>query len=122
MDLFMTYLKCFCVGGAICVVGQILLDCTKLTNGKIMVLFLVIGAFLGAVGLYGPLVDFAGAGATIPISGFGYSLAKGAMEEVTAMGIMGAFSGGLKATASGITAAILFGYLAALISNPKSKT
>lgn len=122
MDIFIQYLKCFLVGGLICVVGQILLDCTKLTNGKIMVLFLVAGAVLQAIGVYGPIVDFAGAGATVPISGFGYALAKGAMESVTSDGILGAFSGGLSATASGITAAIVFGYLAALIANPKSKT
>lgn len=122
MDIFIQYLKCFLVGGLICVVGQILLDCTKLTNGKIMVLFLVAGAVLQAIGVYGPIVEFAGAGATVPISGFGYALAKGAMERVTSDGILGAFSGGLSATASGITAAIVFGYLAALIANPKSKT
>lgn len=122
MDIFMQYLKCFIVGGLICVIGQILLDRTKLTNGKIMVLFLVAGAVLQAIGVYGPLVEFAGAGATVPISGFGYALAKGAMEGVTSDGILGAFSGGLTATASGITVAIVFGYLAALIANPKSKT
>lgn len=122
MDIFMQYLKCFIVGGLICVIGQILLDRTKLTNGKIMVVFLVAGAVLQAIGVYGPLVEFAGAGATVPISGFGYALAKGAMEGVISDGILGAFSGGLTATASGITVAIVFGYLAALIANPKSKT
>lgn len=122
MDLFMEYVKCFIVGGVICIVGQILLDCTKLTNGKIMVLFLVVGAILQAIGVYGPLVDFAGAGATVPISGFGYALAKGAMESVKSEGILGALNGGLTATASGITVAIVFGYLAALIASPKSKS
>lgn len=122
MDLFMQYVKCFVVGGGICVIGQILLDRTKLTNGKIMVLFLLAGALLEAIGLYQPIVDFAGAGATVPISGFGYSLAKGAIEEVTSMGIMGAFTGGIRATAAGITVAIVVGYLAALIANPKSKS
>ncbi len=122
MQIFMEYLKCFVVGGLICVIGQVLLDRTKLTNGKIMVLFLVAGAVLQAIGVYGPLVEFAGAGATVPISGFGYSLAKGAMEEVKNTGLLGAFSGGLAATASGITAAIVFGYLAALVANPKSKS
>lgn len=122
MEMFLEYLKCFVVGGLICVLGQILLDRTKLTNGKIMVLFLVVGAFLGAIGIYEPIVDFAGAGATVPISGFGYALAKGAIEEVEAMGILGAFAGGLRATASGITVAIVFGYLAALVANPKSKS
>lgn len=122
MDILMQYLKCFIVGGLICVIGQVLLDRTKLTNGKIMVLFLISGAILQAIGVYGPLVDFAGAGATVPISGFGYALAKGAMEAVASDGILGAFSGGLTATASGITIAIVFGYLAALIANPKSKS
>ena len=122
MDIFMEYLKCFIVGGLICLIGQVLLDRTQLTNGKIMVLFLVAGAILQAIGVYGPIVDFAGAGATVPISGFGYALAKGAIEEVKSSGIIGAFSGGLAATASGITAAIVFGYLAALLANPKSKS
>lgn len=122
MDIFMEYLKCFVVGGLICLIGQILLDRTQLTNGKIMVLFLVAGAVLQAIGVYGPIVEFAGAGATVPISGFGYALAKGAIEEVKSSGIMGAFSGGLAATASGITAAIVFGYMAALLANPKSKS
>lgn len=122
MELLMQYIKCFVVGGLICVVGQILLDRTKLTNGKIMVLFLVVGTFLGAIGVYEPIVQFAGAGATIPISGFGYALAQGAIEEVTASGFLGAFSGGIQSTASGITVAIVFGYLAALIANPKSKS
>ncbi|MBP3887976.1 MAG: stage V sporulation protein AE [Cellulosilyticum sp.] len=118
----MQYLKCFVVGGGICVIGQILLDRTKLTNGKIMVLFLLSGAVLQAIGVYQPIVDFAGAGATVPISGFGYSLAKGAIEEVKSEGLIGAFTGGIRNTASGITVAIVFGYLAALLGNPKSKT
>ncbi|MBU3804547.1 MAG: stage V sporulation protein AE [Candidatus Cellulosilyticum pullistercoris] len=118
----MQYVKCFTVGGLICVIGQILLDRTKLTNGKVMVLFLVSGAVLQAIGVYGPIVEFAGAGATVPISGFGYTLAKGAMEAVTSDGLLGALSGGLTATASGITVAVVFGYLAALVANPKSKS
>ncbi len=118
----MEYIKCFVVGGLICVIGQVLLDRTKLTNGKIMVIFLIAGAILQAIGMYQPIVDFAGAGATVPISGFGYGLAKGAIEEVEKTGIMGALSGGITATASGITAAIVFGYLAALMANPKSKS
>lgn len=122
MEIFMEYVKCFVVGGLICVVGQLILDRTKLTTGQIMVLFLLAGAFLTAIGVYGPIVEFAGAGATVPISGFGYSLAKGAMEEVTGSGLMGAFAGGIRNTAAGITAAIVFGYLAALCSNPKSKS
>lgn len=122
MEIFIEYLKCFVVGGSICMLGQILLDRTKLTNGKIMVAFLLIGAALQAIGVYGPLVEFAGAGATVPISGFGYALAKGAMDAVRSDGILGALSGGLSATSSGITIAIVLAYLAALVSNPKSKT
>ncbi len=122
MEMLMEYIKAFVVGGLICVIGQVLLDRVKLTNGVIMVTFLVAGAILTALGLYQPLVEFAGAGATVPISGFGYALAKGAMDEVAASGIMGAFTGGLKATAAGITAAIVFGYLAAIVSSPKSKS
>lgn len=122
MEMWMEYVKCFIVGGVICIIGQILLDRTKLTNGKIMVLFLVTGAVLQAIGVYQPIVDFAGAGATVPISGFGYALAKGAMEEVKSEGFLGAFAGGLRSTASGITVAIVAGYLAALVANPKSKT
>ena len=122
MEIFMEYVKCFVVGGLICVIGQIILDRTKLTTGQIMVLFLLAGAFLTASGVYKPIVEFAGAGATVPISGFGYSLAKGAMDVVGGNGLMGAFSGGIRNTAAGITAAIVFGYLAALSSNPKSKS
>lgn len=122
MDILMQYIKVFVVGGLICVVGQILLDRTKLTTGRIMVLFVVSGAVLTALGVYQPLVDFAGSGATVPIIGFGYALAKGAIEETRSSGFMGAFVGGLKATAAGITAAIVFGYLAALLSKPKSKS
>ena len=118
----MEYVKAFVVGGVICVLGQILLDRTKLTTGKIMVLFLVVGAILTALGIYQPIVEFAGAGATVPISGFGYALAKGAIDEVGGGGLMGAFAGGIRATAPGITAAIVFGYGAALLSNPKSKS
>lgn len=122
MDLFMEYFKAFIVGGAICVIGQIMIDKMKMTTGNIMVIFLLAGAVLTAIGLYQPLVDFAGTGATVPISGFGYGLAKGAIEEVGKEGFMGAFTGGIKATAAGITAAIVFGYFAALLSNPKSKS
>jgi len=122
MDMFMEYIKTFVVGGVICIIGQIILDRTKLTAGKIMVIFLLAGAALTAIGVYQPLVDFAGAGATVPISGFGYALAKGAIEEVGKVGFMGAFTGGIKATAAGITAAIVFGYIAAVLSNPKSKS
>ena len=117
----MEYIKAFVVGGLLCVIGQILMDRTKLMTARIMVVFLVSGAVLTALGLYQPIVEFAGAGATVPIIGFGYALAKGAIEEVASEGAMGILTGGLKATTAGITAAITFGYIAALISSPKSK-
>ena len=114
-------LKCFIVGGLICVIGQILIDKTKLTPARILVIFVTTGAILGGLGIYQYLVDFAGAGATVPLTGFGYNLAKGAIESVKQSGLIGAFTGGVKAAAGGIAAAIFFGYLAALISKPKMK-
>lgn len=117
----MIYLKAFLVGGAICVVGQILVDRTRITPARIMVLFLVAGVVLSALGLYEPLVEFAGAGASTPISGFGHMLAKGVREAVEERGLLGALTGGLTAGAAGISAAIFFGLIAALISKPKSK-
>lgn len=117
----MDFVKAFIVGGLICVVGQILIDRTSLTPAKILVIFVVTGAVLSALGLYQPLVDFAGGGATVPLTGFGHSLAKGAIEGAQEKGILGAFIGGIKNTAAGISAAILFGYINALIFKPKSK-
>lgn len=117
----MDYIKSFIVGGLICVIAQILMDRTKLMTGRIMVIFVVSGAILTGLGLYQPLVDFAGGGATVPIVGFGYSLAKGVMEEVDQAGLIGVLSGGLKASSAGIAAAIAFSYLAALVSSPKAK-
>ena len=117
----MEYIKAFVVGGLLCVIGQILMDRTKLMTARIMVVFLVSGAVLTALGLYQPIVEFAGAGATVPIIGFGYALAKGAMDEVAREGAMGILTGGLKATAAGITAAITCGYVVALVSRPRSK-
>ena len=117
----MEYLKAFIVGGLICIIGQILLDTTKLTPAHILVVFLIAGVVLGAVGLYEPLIKFAEAGATVPISGFGYALSKGAIEGVKSKGIIGAFVGGLEATAGGVAAAILFGYIMAVVSSPKTK-
>ena len=114
-------LKCFIVGGLICIIGQILIDKTKLTPARILVIFVTTGAILGGLGIYQYLVDFAGAGATVPLTGFGYNLAKGAIEGVKQSGLIGAFTGGVKAAAGGISAAIFFGYLAALISKPKMK-
>lgn len=117
----MEFVKAFIVGGLICVLGQILMDTTKLTPGRILVMFVTLGAVLGAFGVYEKLVDFAGAGATVPLPGFGNSLAKSALKEVDEVGLLGAFTGGIKGTAAGITASIFWGYLAALIFNPKTK-
>lgn len=117
----MSLVKCFVVGGIICIIGQILIDKTKLTPARILVIFVTTGAILGGLGIYQYLVDFAGSGATVPLTGFGYNLAKGAIEGVKQSGIIGAFTGGVKAAAGGIAAAVFFGYLAALISKPKMK-
>ena len=114
-------LRCFVVGGLICVIGQILIDKTKLTPARILVIFVTTGTILGGLGIYQYLVDFAGAGATFPLTGFGYNLAKGAIEAVKETGIIGAFTGGVKAAAGGIAAAVFFGYIASLISKPKMK-
>ena len=117
----MQYLYAFLIGGAICTVGQLLLAFTRLTSARILVLFVVAGVILGGLGLDQPLVDFAGAGASVPLLGFGNALAKGAIEGAAKYGILGAFSGGITATAAGVSAAILFGWLAALIFRPRSK-
>ena len=117
----MALLRCFVVGGGICVIGQILIDKTKLTSARILVLFVTIGAILGGLGIYQYIIDFAGAGATVPLTGFGANLAKGAMQEAQNQGILGAFIGGVKASAGGIAAAVFFGYLASLIAKPKIK-
>jgi len=118
---WMKLFHAFWVGGLLCVVAQILIDRTKLTPARIMVTYVVAGVVLTAVGLYEPVVDFAGAGATIPIIGFGYTLAKGVEEAVNTHGLYGALIGGLTATAGGITAAVFFGYLFALLCKPKAK-
>lgn len=118
---WMMLIKCFITGGLICIIGQILIDKTKLTPARILVTFVTTGAILGGLGIYKYLVDFAGAGATVPLTGFGYNLAKGAIEEVSQNGLVGAFAGGVKASAGGIAAAVFFGYLASLISKPKMK-
>ncbi|WP_353097680.1 stage V sporulation protein AE [Tissierella praeacuta] len=117
----MEYIKAFVVGGLICVIGQVILDNTKLTPAHILVSFLTAGVILGGIGIYKPLVKFAGAGATVPIVGFGNALAEGAIEGAKTKGVIGAFTGGLQATAGGVAAAILFGYIMALIFNPKTK-
>lgn len=116
-----TLLKAFVVGGLICVIGQILIDKTKLTPARILVLFVTTGVILGGLGIYKYLVDFAGAGTTVPLTGFGYNLAKGAIEGVKSSGLLGAFTGGIKNAAGGIAAAIFFGYIASLIAKPKMK-
>ena len=114
-------LRCFIVGGIICIIGQIFIDKTKLTPARILVIFVTVGAILGGLGIYQHLIDFAGAGATVPLTGFGANLAKGAIQEVKNSGLLGAFSGGVKASAGGIAAAVFFGYLASLIAKPKIK-
>ena len=118
---YMQLLYTFLVGGTICLIGQILIDKTKLTPARILIIYVTAGAILGGLGIYQYLVDFAGAGATVPLTGFGYNLAKGAKEAVQEYGFIGAFIGGTKAAAGGIAAAIFFGYIASLISKPKMK-
>lgn len=117
----MEYLKAFLVGGILCFIGQILIDKTKLTPARILVSYVVIGVMLGAVGIYQPLVDFAGAGATVPLTGFGNTLAKGVKEAVQQDGFHGIFTGGLKAAAGGITAAIVAGLAASILFKAKDK-
>lgn len=118
----MDYLKAFFVGGLLCLIGQILIDKTKLTPARILVSYVVIGVILGAVGIYKPLAEFAGAGATVPLTGFGYNLAKGVKEAVDSQGFLGIFTGGLKAAAGGIAAAITAGLLVSLIFKAKDKS
>lgn len=118
----MDYLKAFIIGGALCLIGQILIDKTKLTPARILVSYVVIGVFLGAVGIYKPFVEFAGAGATVPLTGFGNNLAQGVKAAVDEQGFLGIFIGGLKACAGGITAAIVAGLLAGLIFKGKDKS
>ena len=118
----MDYLKAFVIGGLFCLIGQILSDKTTLTPARILVGYVVAGVILGAVGLYQPLIDFAGAGASVPLTGFGATLAKGVKEAVNEKGPLGILTGGLKATAGGITAAIFFGLLAGILFKPKDKS
>ncbi|SDZ15526.1 stage V sporulation protein AE [Proteiniborus ethanoligenes] len=117
----MDFIRAFIVGGTICVVGQIIMDTTKLTPAHVLVLFVTSGAILTAIGIYEPIVNFGGAGATVPLPGFGYALAKGAIEQVQKDGIIGAFTGGINATAGGVAAAVFFGYIMAVIFTPKTK-
>ena len=121
MELFWEYARAFLCGGILCLIGQILIDKTPLTPAKILVTYVVSGVVLGALGIYKYIVAFGGAGATVPLTGFGYLLAKGVAKAVEENGILGALSGGVTAAACGITAAIFFGYLVALIFKPKGK-
>lgn len=118
----MEYIKAFLIGGAFCLIGQILIDKTKLTPARILVSYVVIGVLLSAIGLYSHIVDFGGAGATVPLTGFGHNIAKGVREAVDQDGFLGIFTGGLKATAGGITAAIAAGLIAGLLFKAKDKS
>lgn len=117
----MIFLKAFLVGGAICAIGQLFMDCTKLTPARILVLFVVAGVVLGAVGLYQPLADFAGCGATVPLTGFGNLLAQGTKDAIREDGLLGVLTGPLSAGSAGISAAMLSGLVVSLIARPKSK-
>lgn len=121
MEIFLDYLKAFAIGGLLCLIGQLLIDYTKLTPARILTLYVVAGVILGALGLYQPLVDWAGAGATVPLTGFGNALAQGVKEAVAEKGLLGAFTGGFTAAAGGTCAAVFFALVAALIFKPKDK-
>ena len=121
MDLLFEYVKAFAVGGALCVFGQLLIDYTKLTPARILTLYVVLGVVLGAVGVYQPLADWAGAGATVPLTGFGNLLAKGVKKAVAESGLLGAFTGGFTAAAGGICAAVFFALIVALLFKPGDK-
>ncbi len=118
---WMMILKAFITGGVICIIGQVLIDKTKLTPARILVAYVTIGTILGGLGWYKYLIDFAGCGATVPLTGFGNLIAKGTITEVQTTGLIGAFTGGIKSAAGGIAAAIFFGYIASLVSKPKIK-
>ena len=121
MELVLQYGKVFLVGGSLCVIGQLLIDYTRLTPARILTSLVIAGVVLGAVGVYGPLTEWAGAGATVPLTGFGWNLAKGVKKAVEETGLLGAFTGGFSAAAGGLCAAVLFGLLIALIGKPKDK-
>lgn len=121
MDVFLEYLRAFVCGGILCAIGQILIDRTPLTPAKILVLYVVSGVVLGGLGIYEHIVDFGGAGATVPLTGFGYLLSKGVKKAVAEDGLLGAFTGGVTAAAGGIAAAIFFGCVVALLCKPKPK-
>ena len=121
MAIFWEYAKAFLVGGAFCVLGQLLIDYTRLTPARILTGFVVAGVILGALGLYAPLADFAGAGATVPLTGFGWNLVKGVKKAVEEQGLLGAFTGGFTAASAGLCAAVCFGFLSALLGKPRDK-
>lgn len=121
MDILYEYAKVFVIGGLLCVIGQLLIDFTKLTPARILTSYVVAGVILGALGLYQPLADWAGAGATVPLTGFGNLLAKGVKEAVAEKGLVGAFTGGFSSAAGGICAAVFFGLVVSLICKPKDK-
>ena len=121
MNLLFEYIKAFAVGGALCVFGQLLIDYTKLTPARILTLYVVLGVILGAVGVYQPLADWAGAGATVPLTGFGHTLAKGIRQAVAEKGLLGVFTGGFTAAAAGLCAAVFFGLIVSLVFKPKDK-
>lgn len=120
-DKLLPYLWAFLVGGGLCAIAQLLIDRTKLTPARILVLYVVVGVFLGAIGVYRPLAEFAGAGATVPLTGFGYAISVGVREAVDKQGLLGALTGGLTAAAGGIAAALIFGYLVCLFFKGKPK-
>lgn len=122
MEMLTEYLKAFLIGGLFCLVGQLLVDFTKLTPARILVAYVVAGVILGAIGWYEPIVEFAGAGATVPLTGFGYLLSKGVYQAVAEDGLLGALTGGLQTTAGGITAAVIFGLIVALLFKRGDKT
>ena len=118
----MDYIKAFMIGGLFCVIGQLLVDKTKLTSARILVGYVVVGVILGAIGVYKPLAEYAGAGATVPLTGFGYTLSKGVKEAIDQNGFIGIFTGGLKAAAGGITAAVVSALIVSLLFKPKDKS
>lgn len=122
METFLTFLKAFITGGILCLIGQILIDKTSLTPAKILTSYVVAGVLLGALGIYEPIAKWGGSGATVPLTGFGYNLAKGVKKAVESDGLLGAFTGGVTAGAGGIAAAVFFGWLAAVVFKPGDKS
>ena len=122
MEIFLTYLKVFAIGGSICLIGQVLINLTKLTSARILVVFLLVGVLLEAVGVFQVMKEFASCGVTIPIMGFGSNLAKGAIEGARENGLFGALTGGVKAAAAGLSGAIFIGFVVSVLSKPRTKT